>query len=112
MPRQKSPRPSPSLVVEACGALEATLAASVAAYDRNVVLRRFHRLASKTIESSTPEAGRAILAELERALRKERARIGHWTYDLNRHIELHAVYRAEKARFESLKARSQPLGQA
>jgi len=116
MPRQSIPRPSSRLaestaisasagdhrVQEAHGALEATLKAGGADYDRSVFLRRFHRLAPETIESSAPEAARAILVQLERALRQERARIGHWTYDLNRHIGLLAAYRTEKARAERL----------
>ncbi len=122
MPRQSIPpipRPSSRLaeraavvapagdrrVQQARGALEATLTAGGAAYDRSVFLRRFHRLAPETIESSAPEAARAILAQLERSLRQERARIGHWTYDLNRHIGLLVAYRAEKARSERLGTR-------
>jgi len=46
-----------------------------------------------------------ILARLERALRAERnrARSGHWTYDLNRHIALRQAYLAESERLRALK---------
>ncbi len=66
-------------------AVEAALGASLAAYNRVHALSRFHRLAQETIVSETPQAARLILREIERALRAERARRGHWTYDLNRH---------------------------
>lgn len=80
------------------GALEAALEAEPDAYRRIKFLRRFHRLAPETIGSETAEGARAVLRELERALRAERARAGHWSYDLNRHIGLLSAYRAEKAR--------------
>ncbi|HEY8161999.1 MAG TPA: DUF6477 family protein [Methylocystis sp.] len=79
-------------------ALEAALTASLAGYDRLGALSRFHRLSRETIMSETPEAARAVLREIERALRVERARRGHWTYDLNRHIGLLVAHRAETAR--------------
>ena len=53
-----------------------------------------------------------ILDRLERALRAERnrARSGHWTYDLNRHIALRQAYLAERQRLELLQAeRSEQL---
>jgi hypothetical protein len=83
-------------------ALDATLVAGVAAYDRASALRRFHRLDPETIASETPRAARTVLREIERALRAERARAGHWSYDLNRHIGLLVAYRAEKARLERI----------
>ena len=43
-----------------------------------------------------------MLKELERALRAERARAGHWTYDLARHIALLVAYRAEQERASRL----------
>ncbi|PWB81921.1 MAG: hypothetical protein C3F11_13655 [Methylocystaceae bacterium] len=79
-------------------ALETSLSASVAAYRRTEFLRAFHRLSAETIAAETTEAARAILRELERALRAERARAGHWTYDLDRHISLLVAFRAEQAR--------------
>jgi hypothetical protein len=49
----------------------------------------------------------AIVARLERALRGERqkARSGHWTYDLNRHIALRQAWLAESMRLEALARR-------
>jgi hypothetical protein len=83
-------------------ALNAALDASLAGYDRLNALSRFHRLSREIILSETPEAARAVLSEIERALRAERARGGHWTYDLNRHIALLVAHRAEKARLTRL----------
>lgn len=74
------------------------MSASMAVYRRDKFLRAFHRLAPATIAAETPEAAREVLRELERALRSERARAGHWTYDLDRHIGLLAAYRVEQAR--------------
>ncbi len=82
-------------------AVEAALAASLAGYDRLDALSRFHRLPRETIMAETPQAARAVLREIERALRVERARRGHWTYDLNRHIALLVAHRAESARLAS-----------
>lgn len=83
-------------------AVEAALAARLAAYDRGCALSRFHRLSRETIMSDSPEAARAVLREIERALRAERARRGHWSYDLNRHIALLVTHRAESARLTRL----------
>lgn len=87
------------------GAVETSLSASAAAYRRTEFLQAFHRLSAETIAAETAEAARAVLGELERALRKERARAGHWTYDLSRHISLLVAFRAEKARAERIDAR-------
>ncbi len=58
-----------------------------------LALARFHRLSAQTIAAETTDAAQEILRELARALRGERARMGHWTYDLNRHIGLMIAYR-------------------
>ncbi len=83
-------------------AVEAALAATIAVYDREAALTRFHRLSRGTILRETPDAARQVIREIERALRAERARCGHWTYDLNRHIALTVAHRAERARLASL----------
>lgn len=90
--------PERRVLARARGALETTLSASAAAYRRTDFLRAFHRLSPETIRAETAEAAHAVLRELERALRSERARAGHWTYDLDRHIGLLVAYRAEQAR--------------
>ena len=53
----------------------------------------------------TAEQVEAIVARLERALSAERnrARSGHWTYDLNRHIALRQAHRAETERLSALR---------
>jgi hypothetical protein len=38
-----------------------------------------------------------------------RARSGHWTYDLNRHIALRQAYRAETERLALLRGAKAPL---
>lgn len=90
------------LKIAATGALESALAASLAGYDRRQALARFRRLPIETIRSETPAAAREVLREIERAMRVERARKGHWTYDLNRHIALLVAHRAESARLARL----------
>ncbi|MCQ4188877.1 DUF6477 family protein [Methylocystis suflitae] len=87
---------------EAGAALDAALAAGLNAYDRTRALARFHRLSPQTIASESPDAARAALKEIERAMRGERARRGHWSYDLNRHISLLVAHRAETARLHRL----------
>lgn len=51
------------------------------------------------LADSTPEGGLRILAKLRRALRAERrrARAGHWSYELNRHLALLSAYKGEIA---------------
>jgi hypothetical protein len=83
-------------------AIEAALGASLAVYDRKTALVRFHRLSAATIASEAPDAAREVVREIERALRAERARCGHWSYDLNRHIALLVAHRAERARLSRL----------
>lgn len=48
-----------------------------------------------------------LLDKLERALRAERQRgiAGHWTYDVARHSQLVAAYRAEKAELAEIRRR-------
>jgi hypothetical protein len=84
-------------------AVDAALDASLAAYNRAHALSRFHRLSQEIIASETPQAARRVVREIERALRAERARRGHWTYDLNRHIALLVAHRAESARLARLR---------
>jgi hypothetical protein len=86
-------------------AVEVALAAGLAGYDRARALVRFHRLPKEIVAAETPEAARVVVREIERALRAERARRGHWTYDLNRHIALLVAYRAESERAARLAAR-------
>lgn len=83
-------------------ALNAALAAGEKTYDRVSALSRLHRLSPETIASESPDAARAALKEIERAMRGERARRGHWSYDLNRHIGLLVAHRAETARLRRL----------
>jgi hypothetical protein len=106
MSRQPLPAPQDDrparFAAEPGAALDAALAAGLNAYDRTRVLARFHRLSPQTIASESPDAARAALKEIERAMRGERARRGHWSYDLNRHISLLVAHRAETARLHRL----------
>ena len=63
------------------------------------LLSGFDPLSGQALEDVAAET---IVARLERALRAERqkARSGHWTYDLNRHIALRQAHRAETERLE------------
>ncbi len=65
-------------------------------YDRRKHLRRLLPLAPEDFRDESPQTTRAIVLHLARALRAERGRAGHWTYDLNRHIGLAQAYKAEK----------------
>ncbi|MFA6206867.1 MAG: hypothetical protein WC689_11700 [Methylocystis sp.] len=71
----------PARFATAAGAaLEGALAAGLNAYDRTRALARFHRLSPDSIASESADAARAALKEIERAMRGERARRGHWSY--------------------------------
>jgi hypothetical protein len=52
------------------------------------------------LADESPVGGLLVLGKLRRALRAERrrARSGHWSYDLNRHLALVSAYKAELAR--------------
>jgi hypothetical protein len=106
MTRTPIPAPQdhrPARFATAAGAaLDAALAAGLKGYDRTSALARFHRLSRETIASDSPDAARAALKEIERAMRAERARRGHWSYDLNRHISLLVAQRAETERLHRL----------
>lgn len=101
-------RANARLAAAAPSAVEAALAASLAVYDRVQALARFHRLSRETIMEGTPNAARMVLREIESALRVERARAGHWSYDLNRHIALLVAHRAESARLAGLEKAAAP----
>ena len=90
----------------AATAITRTLKAGAEAYERGRDLPRLARIFPGELEAESAEGLALILDRLERALRAERnrARSGHWTYDLNRHIALRQAYLAERQRFESLKA--------
>jgi len=71
-------------------------------YDREARLPMLIALDPALVADASPATTRLILSRLRRALRAERnrARSGHWSYDLNRHIALAQAYRAERERAE------------
>ncbi|MEA2758472.1 MAG: hypothetical protein QOH65_1085 [Methylobacteriaceae bacterium] len=68
------------------------------AYERGRMLPRVLPIGPDEIIGAEPETTRRIVLKLARALRTERARAGHWTYDLNRHIGLLQALKAEQER--------------
>jgi len=80
----------------AVSVMRATIARGAQNYDRAAL----SRLIPVDVEAIAPGAAatQAIVDRLARALRGERARAGHWTYDLNRHIGLAQAHTAERAR--------------
>lgn len=107
-PRKSTPsleqRAAAELAAAARRGMQAAVRAGVAAYDRRRHLPALIRIDPEA-EGLESEAGiRLILARLERALRAERnrARAGHWTYDLNRHIALKQAHAAESARLQAM----------
>ena len=86
--------------------MDRAVRAGASAYDRMRDLPALIRLDPFRPIGDTPEAVEAIVARLECALRAERnrARSGHWTYDLNRHIALRQAFVAETDRLAALKA--------
>ena len=87
-------------------ALTATIKAGARAYDRERDLPGLIRLDPFAGAAEDAEGIARIIAQLERALRAERfrARSGHWTYDLNRHIALRQAFLAESERLAALRA--------
>ena len=91
---------------QAARVLDRAVKAGAASYDRRRDLPRLIGIDPFSELSETAEGVAAILARLERALRAERcrARSGHWTYDLNRHIALRQAYLAEAERLRAMKS--------
>ena len=90
----------------AAAAVAVAIRAGVKSYDR---VRDLPGLIRSDPFGPVPESAAetaAIVKRLERALRAERtrARSGHWTYDLNRHIALCQALGAETERLAALQA--------
>lgn len=76
-------------------------------YDRERDLPRLIQLWPHEIASRDPATLGIIVRRLHAALRAERQRglAGHWTYDLARHTQLLAAYRAESQRIKAKRPR-------
>ena len=76
------------------------MAEAAAAYVRSRDLPRLIPLWRHELGDHSPEGCRRVLAKLRSALRAERSRalLGHWSYDLNRHLGLISAYKGELAR--------------
>jgi hypothetical protein len=85
-------------------AMSHTIRDGANAYERERDLPALIRFDASTKAAESVDGVAAIVALLEGALRTERnrARAGHWTYDLNRHIALRQALLAERARLSSL----------
>ena len=79
------------------------------AYDRGRDLPRLIPLWPAEVDDESTANCRLIIQRLRAALRAERrrGRSGHWSYDLNRHIDLTRAYRAELERLAGME-RSAP----
>ncbi len=77
------------------GTLEATSAAEPRHLRRAAVLQRLLPGLMFAAHDDAAVGSVRIIAALRAALRRERARAGHQTYDINRHIGLAKALRAE-----------------
>ena len=79
-------------------AIKATVIAGLKHYDRVSHLPGLIGIDPGVLSGSEAIPKKAILARLNRALRAERqrAKSGHWAYDLNRHIALRQALIAER----------------
>ena len=79
-------------------AIKTTVKAGVAHYDRGRHLPGLIGIDPGVLSGGGAMLKEAILARLKRALRAERqrAKSGHWAYDLNRHIALRQALIAER----------------
>jgi hypothetical protein len=104
-------RADKAMRVAAGRALDQVVRAGADLYERERDLPRLAHLTSMEAAADRPDAVEAVVRRLERALRAERmrARSGHWTYDLNRHIALRQAYRAETERLALLRGAKAPL---
>jgi len=80
--------------------------AGAAAYLRARDLPKLIALWPHELDDHTLQGRLRVLAKLRSALRAERqrARSGHWSYDLNRHLGLLSAYKGELAGLGRLKA--------
>jgi hypothetical protein len=71
-------------------------------YQRERHLPSLVPIGSDRLADPDIETHREIVATLARSLRAERnrGRVGHWTYDLNRHIGLRQAFLAERRLLE------------
>ena len=69
--------------------------AGAGCYVRARDLPRLIALWPRELCDQTSEGSLLILSKLQRALRAERRRAGHWSYELNRHLGLMTAYKAE-----------------
>lgn len=83
--------------IRAWRAVEAVRTAGADGYERARHLPRLIPVGPDDVADESPAARMRILLRLARALRSERvrARSGHWTYDVNRHLGLMQAYEAE-----------------
>lgn len=83
--------------IRAWRAVDAVTRSGAEAYERGRHLPRLIPVGPEDVVDASPAARMRILLRLARALRSERqrARGGHWTYDLNRHLGLMQAYEAE-----------------
>ncbi len=93
--------------------IDRSMRAGAQLYDRNRDLPRLILIDPPTDVGESPTELELIVVRLQRALRAERnrARVGHWTYDLNRHIALHQAYLAESERLAVLKGNRHYIGE-
>jgi hypothetical protein len=96
-PRQATKQEIRRTRIRAWRAVEATRRAGADGYERARHLPRLIPVGPDDIADESPEGRMRILLRLARALRSERvrARGGHWTYDVNRHLGLMQAYEAE-----------------
>ena len=90
--------------------IDNSVKAGAVAYDRGRHLPALIRMEPRPRGAETVGELEAIVARLARALRAERnrARSGHWTYDLNRHIALRQAHLAESERLAARRSRQRP----
>lgn len=83
-----------------------SIRAGTVPYRRERQLPRLIAADPTSLDDRSVAGAQAILSRLRRALRAERrrAKAGHWTYDLNRHIALRQAYAAEAERLARIKA--------
>jgi len=102
-----------SIAAHAAAAVQRTVRAGAERYERTRDLPKLALLDPTEFSTETVETAEKIVSCLRRALRAERnrARSGHWTYDLNRHIALRQAYLAESERLAMMKTRGAPASE-
>lgn len=96
------------------GSMEGDARPAQRAFSERTLLTQLVPLWPCELDDVSPAGRLRLLVKLRKALRTQRQKglMGHWTYDLAKHAQLLAVYRAEIAMFMANRTAKEPITQS